>query len=254
MNWKSHGTSVSLATFEHYACLKGTFDNELKGKHMNIRVSLLLGTVGTVALCACAPTTGTTTGAGLSKTQQGALIGAAAGALYGSGRDDDKNNQGKDIIKSAIVGAAAGATVGNILDAQEKALRQTITTPGVQIINKGDHLQVIMPSGLLFASDSSAISGQAQNDLYSLAKVLQQYPNSRVEIYGHTDSTASAAYNLDLSQRRAQSVGGILSAAGVSSSRLVMVGRGETQPIASNNTESGKAQNRRVEILIRPTS
>lgn len=221
---------------------------------MNMRVSLLIGAVSVFALGACATNPDGTMGTTLSKTQQGALAGAAAGALYGAQRDRDNNNQGRDAARGAILGAAAGAAIGNVLERQERALRQVMTTPGVQIVNRGDHLQVILPSGLLFASDSAAVSGQAQNDLYGLAQNLQQYPNSRVEIYGHTDSTASDSYNMDLSQRRAQSVGGILSAAGVSSSRLVMIGRGETQPVASNDSESGKAQNRRVEILIRPTS
>lgn len=220
---------------------------------MNMRVSLLLGAASVMALGACATNPDGSMGTTLSQTQQGALIGAAAGGLYGATRDSDKNNQGKDFLKGAVLGAAAGAVVGNIIEAQEKQLRQVMTSPGVQIINHGDYLQVIMPSGLLFASDSAAISGQAQNDLYGLAQSLNQYPNSRVEIYGHTDSTASDAHNMDLSQRRAQSVGGILTAAGVSSSRLVMVGRGESQPVASNDSEAGRAQNRRVEILIRPT-
>lgn len=221
---------------------------------MNMRVSLLLGAASVMALGACATNPDGSTGTTLSQTQQGALIGAAAGGLYGATRDSDKNNQGKDFLKGAVLGAAAGAVVGNIIEAQEKQLRQVMTSPGVQIINHGDYLQVIMPSGLLFASDSAAISGQAQNDLYGLAQSLNQYPNSRVEIYGHTNSTASDAHNMDLSQRRAQSVGGILTAAGVSSSRLVMVGRGESQPVASNDSEGGRAQNRRVEILIRPTN
>lgn len=140
-----------------------------------------------MALGACATNPDGSMGTTLSQTQQGALIGAAAGGLYGATRDSDKNNQGKDFLKGAVLGAAAGAVVGNIIEAQEKQLRQVMTSPGVQIINHGDYLQVIMPSGLLFASDSAAISGQAQNDLYGLAQSLNQYPNSRVEIYGHTD-------------------------------------------------------------------
>ncbi|WP_313135332.1 OmpA family protein [Paracoccus jeotgali] len=218
---------------------------------MKMRVSLMIGAAGVMALGACAPDG--TMGTSLDKTQQGALAGAALGGVLGATRDSDKNNKGKDFVKGALVGAAAGAVVGNILEQQEKQLRQVMTSPGVQIINRGDYLQVLMPSGLLFATDSAAVSGQAQNDLYGLARSLQQYPNSRVEIYGHTDSTGRAAYNQDLSQRRAQSVGGILTAAGVSSARLSMVGRGQTQPIASNDTEAGRQQNRRVEILIRPT-
>lgn len=221
---------------------------------MNMRISLLLGAAGVIGLGACTNPDGTTVGSNMSKTQQGAVIGALAGGALAASRDKDKNNQGEDFIKGAVLGAAAGAVAGNVLEAQEKQLRQVMTSPGVQIINRGDYLQVIMPSGLLFASDSAAISGQAQNDLYGLAQSLNQYPNSRVEIYGHTDSTASDAHNMDLSQRRAQSVGGILTAAGVSGSRLTMIGRGESQPVASNDTQAGRAQNRRVEILIRPTN
>ena len=221
---------------------------------MNIRVPLILGTAGIMALSACATNPDGSMGTTLSKTNQGALAGAAAGALYGANRDDDKNSQGKDIVKGALLGATAGAVVGNVLQKQEDALRQVMTSPGVQIVNRGDHLQVVLPSGILFATDSAAVSGQAQNDLYGLAKVLNQYPNSRVEVYGHTDSTGSASHNMELSQRRAQSVGGILGAAGVATNRLVMVGRGATQPVGSNNTDAGRSQNRRVEILIRPTS
>ena len=116
-----------------------------------------------------------------------------------------------------------------------------------------DSLQVILPEGILFATDSAAVSGPAQNDLYAVARNLNQYPNSRVEVVGHTDSTGAAAYNQDLSQRRAQSVAGILTAAGVNGNRIVATGRGASQPIASNDTVQGRAQNRRVEILIRPT-
>lgn len=219
---------------------------------MTMRISLLLGAAGLIALSACTTNPDGTTS--INKTGTGALAGAVVGGLYGAGRDDDKNNQGDDILKGAAVGALGGAVIGNVLQKQEQDLRQVMTTPGVQIINRGSYLQVILPSGLLFASDSSAVSGAAQNDLYGLAQNLQKYPSSRVEIIGHTDSSASDAHNLDLSQRRAQSVGGILSAAGVPASRLVMIGRGESQPIASNDTAEGRAQNRRVEILIRPTS
>lgn len=121
-------------------------------------------------------------------------------------------------------------------------------------MNHGSYLQVVLPEGILFSTDSAAVSGIAQNDLYAVARNLNEYPNSRVEVVGHTDNTGSASYNMDLSQRRAQSVAGILTAGGVAGSRIVAVGRGEDQPVASNATEQGRAQNRRVEILIRPNS
>lgn len=216
---------------------------------MSTRIIALTATAGLFGLAACAPQGGTT----MSRTQQGAIAGAAVGAVLGATRDGDKNNQGEDALKGAVLGAAAGAVAGNILDNQAKALQQSVSNPNIQIINHGTHLQVILPEGILFATDSAAVSGPAQNDLYAVARNLNQYPNSRVEVVGHTDSTGRAAYNQDLSQRRAQSVAGILTAAGVNGNRIVATGRGASQPIASNDTVQGRAQNRRVEILIRPT-
>jgi len=224
---------------------------------MKLRTTTILAASGLMILGACADPGmtggGTGPGTGMSRTQQGALAGAAVGALYGATRDSDSNNQGRDAARGAIVGAAAGAVAGNILDRQAAALQQSISNPNVQIVNHGSYLQVVMPEGILFATNSAAVSGPAQNDLYAVARNLNQYPNSRVEVIGHTDNTGSAAYNLDLSQRRAQSVAGILGAAGVAQNRLVATGRGLTQPVASNATEAGRAQNRRVEIIIRPT-
>lgn len=223
---------------------------------MNLRLTTILAASGLVALGACAPTdgTGTTGTTGMSRTQQGALAGAAVGAVLGATRDNDSNNEGRDAARGAIVGAAAGAIAGNILDRQAQALQQSLSNPNIQVINRGSYLQVVMPEGILFATGSAAVSGAAQNDLYAVARNLNQYPNSRVEVVGHTDNTGSAALNMDLSQRRAQSVAGILAAAGVSSGRLNASGAGYNQPIASNNTAEGRAQNRRVEILIRPTN
>lgn len=222
---------------------------------MTLRVTTLLLASGLVALGACAPMDGTGTGAtGMSRTQQGALAGAAVGAVLAANRDSDSNNQGRDAARGAILGAAAGAIAGNILDRQAQALQQSLSNPNIQVINRGSYLQVVMPEGILFATGSAAVSGAAQNDLYAVARNLNQYPNSRVEVVGHTDNTGSAALNMDLSQRRAQSVAGILAAAGVSSSRLAASGVGFNQPVASNDTAAGRAQNRRVEILIRPTN
>lgn len=219
---------------------------------MNLKITTILGVSALTALGACTDPNATTGFGNMNRTQQGALAGAALGAVLGGTRDDDKNNQGKDALKGAIVGAAAGAVAGNILDRQAAALEQAVQNPNVQIVNHGSYLQVVLPEGILFATDSAAVSGIAQNDLYAVARNLNEYPNSRVEVVGHTDNTGSASYNQDLSQRRAQSVAGILTAGGVSSGRIVAIGRGEDQPVASNSTDQGRAQNRRVEILIRP--
>ena len=219
---------------------------------MTCRVPLILAMTGVMALGACAtgpygqPTN-------MSRTQQGAIAGAATGAILGAIRDDDKNNRGRDIARGAILGGAAGGLAGSVLDAQARALQSQMTTPGVQVVNTGQTLNVTLPEGVLFAFDSAAVSGPAQNDLYALARNLQQYPNSTIQVTGHTDATGTASYNLDLSQRRARAVASIMTAGGVAPNRIGTNGVGSTQPVASNATEAGRAQNRRVEIVIRPT-
>ncbi|WP_134724554.1 OmpA family protein [Paracoccus luteus] len=218
---------------------------------MSTRFSLLLATAALTALGACTDQYGQPVQ--MSRAQQGAIAGAAVGAVVAGTRDDDSRGRGRDAIKGAIVGAAAGGLAGSVLDAQARALQQQMTTPGVSVVNTGQTLNVTLPEGVLFAFDSAAVSGPAQNDLYALARNLQQYPNSTVQVVGHTDNTGAAAYNMDLSQRRARSVAGVLTAGGVSPNRIATMGMGITQPVASNATAAGRAQNRRVEIVIRPT-
>ncbi|WP_102109501.1 OmpA family protein, partial [Oceaniglobus roseus] len=165
---------------------------------------------------------------------------------------------GSDRLRNAAVGAAigaaGGAVVGNILDKQAQELRGDFSNGAIDVVNTGNELIVRMPQDILFATDSAAVSPGLQGDLRVLASNLNRYPNSIVEVQGHTDSDGAAAYNLDLSQRRAQSVSSILIANGVSSGRVRAVGYGEDRPVASNLTAAGKAQNRRVDIVIRPTN
>lgn len=213
---------------------------------MKTRISLLAASAGLIALGACTDQYGQTTAP--SRTQQGALAGAVVGGLIGAG--ESKQNA----VKGAILGAGVGAVGGAILDQQERALKQQINNPNIQVVNRGNHLAVIMPESALFAVDSAAVGAQGQNDLYTIARNLNQYPNSTIQIIGHTDSTGSQAYNMDLSQRRARSVAGILTAAGVATARVTTTGRGAAQAVASNDTAAGRAQNRRVEILIYPSN
>ena len=226
---------------------------------MKTRIPLLLASVGVIAVSACATTdpygnpTGTGTGTGLSRTQTGALAGAAIGGILGATRDSDKNDQGRDAARGALIGAALGGGIGAILDRQQKSLQQSLNNPNIQVVNHGSYLSVTMPESTLFATDSAAVGAQGQNDLYTIARNLNQYPNSTIQVVGHTDSTGSAAYNQDLSERRARSVAGILTAGGVSQGRVATTGRGASQPITSNDTAAGRAQNRRVEILIFPS-
>lgn len=219
---------------------------------MKTRISLLLASAGVIAVSACTDPYGST-GTGLSKTQQGALAGAVVGGVLGATRDDDKNDQGRDAARGALIGAALGGGIGALLDRQQKSLQQSLNNPNIQVVNHGNYLSVTMPESTLFAVDSTAVGAQGQNDLYTIARNLQQYPDSNIQVIGHTDSTGSAAYNQDLSERRARSVAGILTAGGVSSARVTTAGRGASQPVASNDTVAGRAQNRRVQILIIPT-
>lgn len=138
------------------------------------------------------------------------------------------------------------------MDAQERKLREETAGTGVDVIRDGDNLVLRMPSGITFGYDSSAVQPQFQPTLNDVASVLAQYPKTYIDVYGHTDSDGSDTYNQALSERRAQSVASYLTTHGVQSARIGTRGFGETQPIASNTTDEGKASNRRVEIKIAP--
>ncbi|KPP89659.1 MAG: putative outer membrane protein [Rhodobacteraceae bacterium HLUCCA08] len=183
--------------------------------------------------------------------QSGALIGAAAGAALGTviGNDD---RQRQNVALGAVLGTAVGAAVGSNLDRQEAELRQQMG-PDTQIVNTGEQLIVTMPQDILFAVDSAQLSGGLRSDLTTLAASLNRYPNSVINVIGHTDNTGSAGYNQDLSARRAQAVSAVLINAGVNPQRIRSIGRGEDAPIASNLTPEGRSLNRRVEITITPT-
>ncbi len=219
---------------------------------MRITNLLLASAASGVLLAACTPVDAPSTSPN-QRTKEGALTGAAIGGLAGvlTGQG------GKDKLDRAVVGAAigglAGGVIGSNLDRQAAELQAEIQNSRVRIINEGNQLRVVMPEGILFATDSASVQPGIQNDLYAVADNLNRYPNTRVEIVGHTDNTGTAAYNQDLSDRRAAAVAGILRGAGVSGARIVSYGRGESMPTASNLTPEGRAQNRRVEILIIPT-
>lgn len=211
-------------------------------------------TASALALSACSNPDTMSNNNDFQKTQTGAAIGAATGALAGLISGGDSKEKKQNALKGAVIGAAGGAVIGNVLDKQEADLRNSLGNDRVTITNTGDRLIVTLPQDILFASDSAALRTDLQSDLIAVANNLQAYPNSTVQIIGHTDNTGEAAYNQDLSVRRASSVATVLSGAGVNAGRLQTIGRGEDQPIASNLTEDGKAQNRRVEIVILPTA
>ena len=212
-----------------------------------LRLSLPLAAAAGLALTACQQPLPNQTG---NQTQQGALIGAGIGALAGSLTGDDTDER----IRNAAIGAAAvgavGAAVGYSLDRQEAELRAELGQG--TITNTGNQLVVTLPQDVLFATDSATVSGGSQSDLLAVATSLNRYPQSTVNVIGHTDNVGEAAYNQDLSERRAQSVSSVLISGGVAPQRVVSVGRGENQPVATNQTPAGRQQNRRVEIIITP--
>jgi len=180
----------------------------------------------------------------------GAITGALIGGVFGATRNgDDKLAKA---ATGAIVGGLIGGAIGNQLDKQAQELRRDLDTNGTTVVNNGNQLLVTMPQDVLFATDSSAVRPDLQRDLYTLAGSLNRYPNTTVEVVGHTDADGDASYNQRLSQARANAVADVLIGAGVPRQRLVAYGRGEDMPIASNFTAEGKAKNRRVEFVIRP--
>jgi outer membrane protein OmpA-like peptidoglycan-associated protein len=182
------------------------------------------------------------------------MIGAAAGAVAGllTNRDRSNADRNRAALLTAAAGAGIGAAIGNNMDRQAEELRASLGN-GVGVTRQGDNLIVTLSQDILFATDSSSVSGASQNDLRIVAQSLNNYPNTTVNVVGHTDNVGDASYNFGLSQRRAQAVAGVLRNSGVSSSRLRAIGAGEDQPIASNLNASGRAANRRVEIIITPS-
>ncbi|WP_417592348.1 OmpA family protein [Parasphingorhabdus sp.] len=197
--------------------------------------------------CVTNPETGNRT---ISKAAIGGLGGVVGGYLLGDilgGRNDRTAK-----IVGAGLGGLAGAGIGYYMDEQEKKLREQTAGTGIDVTREGDNLILNMPSNVTFAVDSSAISPAFQSTLSNVADTLSRYEKSYVDVLGHTDSTGSDAYNQALSERRAESVANFLANSGVQRARLATKGYGESQPIASNSTEEGRAANRRVEIKIVP--
>lgn len=187
---------------------------------------------------------------GMSKTAKYGGLGALAGAVAGAAISHD--NRGKGALIGAAVAGAAGAGYGYYVDKQEEELRRSMQGTGVEVQRQGDTIQLIMPGNITFATDSADIASSFYAPLNNLAGSFRQYNQNSIEIVGHTDSTGNHAYNMGLSQRRAQSVANYLMAQGVDGSRLSTRGAGPDQPIASNATADGRAQNRRVEVTLRP--
>ena len=218
---------------------------------MKKRVVLIAAAVcGALALSGCTtnPYTGereagkSGIGAGL-----GALAGAGIGALSSS-----KKDRGKGALIGAAAGAAVGGGVGYYMDVQEAKLREKMQGTGVSVTRNGDNIVLNMPSNVTFDSSSANLKPAGANTLTGVAMVLKEYAKTAVNVVGYTDSTGSQDLNMRLSQQRADSVASALITQGVAANRIRTTGMGPANPVASNSTAEGKAQNRRVEITLSP--
>jgi len=186
--------------------------------------------------------------ASMSKKEKGALIGAAAGAVAGGVIGDKAGNTAVGAILGAAVGGAAGAYIGNYMDKQAEEMERDLE--GAKIERIGEGIKITFDSGILFDINRSSLRIPAQVNLQNLAGILNKYEDTEILIEGHTDSTGTAEHNMGLSMRRAQSVANFLAQLEVSPARFRIMGYGEDQPVATNDTSEGRQMNRRVEIAI----
>lgn len=206
-------------------------------------------------LVACATTTDPYTGEERrTRTSAGATIGAIAGAIAGIASGDDAKERRKRALVGAAGGALAGGSVGYYMDRQERELRSQLQGSGVSVSRDGDNIVLNMPGNITFETGSAALNASFFDVLDAVGTVLEEYDKTLVEITGHTDSTGADDFNQELSERRAAAVGSYLERRGVVVERMVIIGYGETRPIASNSTPEGRAENRRVEITLEPVT
>ena len=186
--------------------------------------------------------------ASLSRKQKGAVVGATAGGVVGGVIGNQTGSTTRGAIIGAVVGGTLGAVIGHQMDQQAKELQQNI--PGATVARVGEGITVTFASGLLYDFDSDVVRAEAAQNLRNLASSLEKYPNTDLLIVGHTDAVGTSEYNQALSERRARAAANYLTSQGVNPARLQAVGRGETEPLATNDTEGGRQLNRRVEIAI----
>ena len=210
--------------------------------------------LGAAALTACTTTDPYTGQVVRNNSGTGAIAGALGGAALGYLTNTNLSEQGrKNALIGAGIGALAGAGVGNYMDRQQAELRRELAGSGVEVQRQGDNIVLQMPSDVTFGFDRSDIQPQFHEALNDVARSLNNYPQTLVDVIGHADSTGRAEYNQNLSERRALAVADYLTGrGGVLRDRLYVEGRGSSQPIADNTTDAGRAKNRRVEIVLRP--
>ena len=183
-----------------------------------------------------------------NKSQKGAVIGTAAGAATGAVIGKAAGNTALGAIIGATVGGVTGAIIGHQMDKQAEEMKKEI--PDAEVVRVGEGIVIEFNSKILFGFDQSVLTPDARINLDKLVGILQKYPETNIEVQGHTDSKGTTRYNEALSERRASTVSYYLSGKGITASRLTIIGFGETLPKYSNSTEEGQTQNRRVEFLI----
>ncbi len=202
-----------------------------------------------LSLTACVTTDPYTGEQKTSNTAKGAGIGAVTGAVLAAATAS-KNDRDKAILQGAAAGAAVGGGIGYYMDRQEAKLREKLQGSGVQVRRDGDTLHLVMPGNITFETAKYDIRSQFFSVLDSVNEILKEFDKTSITVSGHTDSRGSAEYNQTLSENRAVSVKGYLVDGGVASGRVYSVGYGKRYPIASNDSASGREQNRRVELKL----
>ncbi len=205
----------------------------------------------TALLAACTTTDPDTGERKASNTAKGAGIGAAAGAVLGA-MVSSKHDRGKGAVTGAVLGGAIGGAVGHRADKQEAELKEKLANSGVEVQRQGDTINLVVPGNISFATGSAQLAPNFYESLNKVVTSLKDFPDSSVQIVGHTDSTGSASFNQQLSVNRANAVAIYLGAQGVNQQRMQSTGMGPSQPVGDNRTADGRAQNRRVEIKIVP--
>ncbi|MBK8568155.1 MAG: OmpA family protein [Saprospiraceae bacterium] len=214
---------------------------------MNRIFLLMMVSIALLGACKSAQKTGDKSG--MNKTEKGAVIGATSGAVVGGMIGNKKNNTALGAIFGAVAGGAVGAVIGSRMDKQAQRMEEDLgNTATVERVGEG--IKLTFDSQLLFDFGKSDLKQSNKEDLRKLAETLSDFPETELLIVGHTDNVGSNSFNKNLSRKRAAAVSSLLSEAGVKNNRLSTVGKGESQPIVSNDTEYSRSQNRRVEIAI----
>jgi outer membrane protein OmpA-like peptidoglycan-associated protein len=218
-----------------------------------MKSSVLVAGIAALSLAACSTVNPYTNQTQLSNTAGGTFVGAGSGAVLGA---IVGTATGTDPRVAALLGAGiggiTGAAIGSYMDQQEAELRAQLQGTGVSVTRVGQQIILNMPSNITFGVDSATVQPTFNETLISVGLVLRKFNKTIVDVYGHTDNTGSDAHNQDLSQRRAVAVATILANQGIDQRRFYIEGKGESDPLASNANETGRAQNRRVEIQISP--